>query len=288
MKFDLAAEVRERAGKGPARQLRRSGRIPAVLYGQGECLLLSLDPLAVTMILRAHAGSTALISLTVNGAQSKAIRTTLLRDFQEDPVTGEILHVDLFEISLTKPIRVKVPVSVVGGVPAGVKDGGLLHHNMRELLVECLPTVIPERVEVDASELVIGQGIHVRELKQIEGVKFLDEADQMVVRVAIPISEAKLEALLTSGAVTEEGKEPEVIGKGKEEVVEGEAVDEKGEKVAAVAEKGAAAVEAKGEKKDAKEAKTDKKEAKPEKKPPQAEKKAPQAEKKEAKEDRKK
>jgi len=240
-----------------------------------------LDPLAVTMILRAHAGSTALISLTVNGAQSKAIRTTLLRDFQEDPVTGEILHVDLFEISLTKPIRVKVPVSVVGGVPAGVKDGGLLHHNMRELLVECLPTVIPERVEVDASELVIGQGIHVRELKQIEGVKFLDEADQMVVRVAIPISEAKLEALLTSGAVTEEGKEPEVIGKGKEEVVEGEAVDEKGEKVAAVAEKGAAAVEAKGEKKDAKEAKTDKKEAKPEKK-------APQAEKKEAKEDRKK
>ena len=281
MKFDLAAEVRERAGKGPARQLRRSGRIPAVLYGQGECLLLSLDPLAVTMILRAHAGSTALISLTVNGAQSKAVRTTLLRDFQEDPVTGEILHVDLFEISLTKPIRVKVPVSVVGGVPAGVKDGGLLHHNMRELLVECLPTVIPERVEVDASELVIGQGIHVRELKRIEGVKFLDEADQMVVRVAIPISEAKLEALLTSGAVTEEGKEPEVIGKGKEEVVEGEAVDEKGEKVAAVAEKGAAAVEAKGEKKDAKEAKTDKKEAKPEKK-------APQAEKKEAKEDRKK
>ncbi len=281
MKFDLAAEVRERAGKGPARQLRRSGRIPAVLYGQGECLLLSLDPLAVTMILRAHAGSTALISLTVNGAQSKAVRTTLLRDFQEDPVTGEILHVDLFEISLTKPIRVKVPVSVVGGVPAGVKDGGLLHHNMRELLVECLPTVIPERVEVDASELVIGQGIHVRELKQIEGVKFLDEADQMVVRVAVPISEAKLEALLTSGAVTEEGKEPEVIGKGKEEVVEGEAVDEKGEKVAAVAEKGAAAVEAKGEKKDAKEAKTDKKEAKPEKK-------APQAEKKEAKEDRKK
>jgi large subunit ribosomal protein L25 len=281
MKFDLAAEVRERAGKGPARQLRRSGRIPAVLYGQGECLLLSLAPLAVTTILRAHAGSTALISLTVNGAQSKAVRTTLLRDFQEDPVTGEILHVDLFEISLTKPIRVKVPVSVVGGVPAGVKDGGLLHHNMRELLVECLPTVIPERVEVDASELVIGQGIHVRELKQIEGVKFLDEAEQMVVRVAVPISEAKLEALLTSGAVTEEGKEPEVIGKGKEEVIEGEAVDEKGEKVAAVAEKGAAAVEAKGEKKDAKEAKTDKKEAKPEKK-------APQAEKKEAKEERKK
>ena len=274
MKFDLAADVRERVGKGAARQLRRSGRIPAVLYGQGECLLLSLDPLAVTTVLRAHAGSTALISLTVNGAQSSPVRTTLLRDFQEDPVTGEILHVDLFEVSLTKPIRVKIPVSVVGGVPAGVKDGGLLHHNLRELYVECLPTVIPDRMEVDASELLIGQGIHVRELKRMEGVKFLDEPDQMVVRVAVPISEAKLEALLTSGAVTEEGKEPEVIGKGEEEVVEGEAVDEKGEKVAAVAEKGAAAAEPKAEKKDTKE--------------PKAEKKEPKAEKKEAKEEKKK
>jgi len=281
MKFDLTAEVRERAGKGPARQLRRSGRIPAVLYGEGECLLLSLDPLAVTNLVRAHAGSTALISLTVNGAKAKPVRTTLLREFQEDPVTGEILHVDLFEISLTKPIRVKVPVSVVGGVPAGVKDGGLLNHNLRELYVECLPAVIPDRIEVDASELLIGQGIHVRELKPIEGVKFLDEPDQMVVRVAVPISEAKLEALLTSGAVTEEGKEPEVIGKGKEEMVEGAEVAPEGEKVAAVAEKGAAPAEAKGEKKETKEAKPEKKEAK-------MEKKAPQAEKKEAKEEKKK
>lgn len=281
MKFDLTADVRERAGKGPARQLRRSGRIPAVLYGEGECLLLSLDPLAVTNLVRAHAGSTALISLTVNGAQSKPVRTTLLREFQEDPVTGEILHVDLFEISLTKPIRVKVPVSVVGGVPAGVKDGGLLNHNLRELYVECLPTAIPDRIEVDASELKIGQGIHVRELKAIEGVKFLDEPDQMVVRVAIPISEAKLEALLTSGAVTEEGKEPEVIGKGKEELVEGAEAAPEGEKVAAVAEKGAAPADAKAEKKDTKDPKAEKKDAKPEKK-------APQAEKKEAKEEKKK
>ncbi len=254
--------------------------MPAVLYGQGECLLLSLDPLAVTTMLRAHAGSTALISLTVSGAQSSPVRTTLLRDFQEDPVTGEILHVDLFEVSLTKPIRVKIPVSVVGGVPAGVKDGGLLHHNLRELYVECLPTVIPDRMELDASELLIGQGIRVRELKRMEGVKFLDEPDQMVVRVAVPISEAKLEALLTSGAVTEEGKEPEVIGKGKEEVVEGEEVAQQGEKVAAVAEKGAAAAEPKAEKKDTKESKTDKKEAKVEKKEPRAEKKEAKEEKK--------
>ncbi len=217
MKFDLAVEVRERAGKGAARQLRRSGRVPAVLYGQGECLLLTMKPDDLRTILRSHAGTTALISLTVNGAKAKAKRTALLRDFQVDPVTGEVLHADLFEVSMDKPIRVKVPVQLIGGVPAGVKEGGVLHHNLRELYVECLPSALPDAIQVDASQLAIGQGIHVREVPKVEGVRFLDDADQMVVSVAAPMSEAKLEALLTSGAA-EPAKEPEVIGKGKEEV----------------------------------------------------------------------
>jgi large subunit ribosomal protein L25 len=270
MKFEMAAEIREQAGKGVARQLRRSGKIPAVLYGQGECLLLKLDPAAIIGILRAHAGSTALITVTISGS-SKGTRTALLRDYQVDPVTGEVLHADLFEVSMDKAIRVKVPVNVIGGVPAGVKEGGVLQHNLRELHIECLPAMIPDHIDVDASALEIGQGIHVRELPGAEGVRVLDEPDQMVVSVAAPISEEKLEALLTSGAVTEEGKEPEVIGKGKE-LKEGE------EAVA-----GAPAAEAKGEtaEKGEKGAKTEKKEgaaaAKPEK-----------SEKKEAKEEKKK
>lgn len=253
MKFDLAVEVRERSGKGAARQLRRSGRVPAVLYGQGECLLLTMKPDDLRTILRSHAGATALISLTVNGATTKAKRTALLRDFQVDPVTGEVLHADLFEVSMDKPIRVKVPVQLIGGVPAGVKEGGVLHHNLRELSIECLPSALPDAIQVDASQLAIGQGIHVREVPKVEGIRFLDDADQMVVSVAAPMSEAKLEALLTSGAA-EPGKEPEVIGKGKEEApVEG-------------AEKAAApAAEAKaGEKKE------------PAKEAPKAEKKEPE------------
>jgi len=186
-------------------------------------------------------------------------------------VTGGILHVDLFEVSMNKAIRIKVPVSLVGGVPAGVKEGGVLHHNLRELHVECLPAAIPDSIEVDASSLQIGQGIHVKELTPKEGVKFLDESDQMVVSVAAPMSEAKLEALLTSSAVTEAGKEPEVIGKGKEEPLEGEEAVEKGaavtEKGAATAAKGAAAAEPKAaDKKEGKEPKAEKKEAKEEKK----------------------
>lgn len=253
MKFDLAAEIREQAGKGVARQLRRRGRIPGVLYGQGECLLLTLDPETVTEIVRGRAGSTALINLNITGPTAKPVRTALLRDYQIDPVSGAVLHADLFEVSMTKAIRVKVPVSLVGGTPAGVKEGGVLHHNMREVMIECLPSALPDAIEVDASALAINQGIHIRELPPREGLRFLDDADQMVVSVAAPISEAKLEALLTSGAAVEEGKEPEVIGKGKEEAV------------AEGAEK-APAAEGKGEKKAAPEAKAEKKEAKEEKK----------------------
>jgi len=249
MRFDMTGEMREQAGKGVARQLRRQGKIPAVLYGQEECLLLTLDPDGVRKILRSHAAGTALVSLTVTGAKSQANRTALLRDYQVDPVSGQILHADLFEISMDKPIRVKVPVNVIGGVPQGVKDGGVLHHNLRQLNIECLPSALPDHIEVDASQIGIAQGIHVRELAQREGVRFLDEGDQMVVSVAAPMSEAKLEALLASG-VGEEGKEPEVLVKGKE-----------GEAAAAPA-----TGEAKGETKAGGAPKAEKKEAKEEKK----------------------
>jgi large subunit ribosomal protein L25 len=225
MKFELAVTVRERSGKGAARQLRRSGKVPGVLYGQGECLLLTIEPEPLIKILKSQAGSTALITLTVNGAKAKSKRTALLRDFQVDPVEGQVLHADLFEISMDKPIRVKVPVHVIGGTPAGVKDGGILHYNTRELHVECLPGILPDHIEVDASPLGIGQGIHLKEMAKIEGVRYLDDPDQMVVSVAVPMSDAKLEALLTSQAAgPEAAKEPEVVAKGKAAVEGAEGV----------------------------------------------------------------
>jgi large subunit ribosomal protein L25 len=139
-----------------------------------------------------------------------------------------------------------------------VKEGGVLHHNMREVHVECLPTVLPDQIEVDASALTIGSGIHVKEIGEREGVRFLDDADQMVVSVAAPISDAKLEALLTSTAGT--AGETEVMAKGKEAtaVAEGAAGAEPAKAGAA-----APAAESKGgEKKEAAAApKTEKKEA---------------------------
>jgi len=245
MKFDLAVTVRDKTGKGAARQLRRSGKVPGVLYGQGECLLLTIDPEPLIKILKSVTGSTALISLSITGAKSKPKRTALLRDFQVDPVEGQVLHADLFEISMDKPIRVKVPVHVIGGTPAGVKEGGILHYHTRELLVECLPAALPDHIEVDASPLAIGQGIHLKEIVKRESVRYLDDPEQMVVSVAVPMSDAKLEALLTSQAA---GPEPEVAVKGKAAV--------EGVEGAAAAAPGAAApaagAEAKpGEKKEA-------------------------------------
>jgi large subunit ribosomal protein L25 len=242
MKFELVATMRERAGKGAARAMRRAGKIPAVLYGQGECMLLSVSPTSLMKIVKSPAGSAALITLTIEGAKSNPQRTALLRDYQLDPVSGTVLHADLFEVSMSKPIRVKVPIQVVGGTPVGVKEGGVLHHNLRELSIECLPTVLPDHIEVDASALTIGSGIHVKELTVGEGIRLLDDPDQMVVSVAAPLSEAKLEALLTSGAAA--GAEPEVIAKGKEAAGEGAGAE--------ATKAGAAAGEGKaGEKKEA-------------------------------------
>ncbi len=232
MKFNLAATVREQAGKGAARSMRRAGKVPAVLYGQGECLLLTVNPDELIKILKSRAGSIALISLTVTGAKSKPNRTVLLRDFQVDPVSGAVLHADLFEISMGKPIRVKVPIQVIGVIPAGVKEGGVLHHNLRDLHVECLPAALPDHVAVDASALNIGDGIHLKEIATREGIRFLDDPGQMVVSVAAPLSDAKLEALLTSTAGL--AAEPEVIVKGKETVAEGAPGSEPAKAVAGV------------------------------------------------------
>jgi large subunit ribosomal protein L25 len=124
-------------------------------------------------------------------------RVAVLQDHQLDPITGAILHIDLFEVSMDKAIRVKVPVSIVGAVSIGVKEGGIVHQPLREMHIECLPGLIPDHIEVTAENLGVGEGIHVKEVEAPEGVKVLDDPELMVVHVATKISEAKLESLLT-------------------------------------------------------------------------------------------
>jgi large subunit ribosomal protein L25 len=197
MKYELEVEKRERAGKGVARQLRRQGKIPGVLYGAGKSEFVAMDHKIARNLVISQVGHTGLLTVRVSGAQE---RIAVLQDHQIDPITGAILHVDLFEVSMKKPIRVKVPVTVIGEVPVGVKEGGILHQPMREIHIECLPAQIPDHIEINASEFGIGQGVHVKEVEVPTGVKILDDQDLMVVHIAVKMSEAKLESLLAREA----------------------------------------------------------------------------------------
>jgi large subunit ribosomal protein L25 len=218
-RVDLEAEIREKSGKGMARQIRRSGKIPGVLYGGGKATPLVLNPADLTKILQSESGENTLINLKLKGTKpasgEKAATTAILRDFQRDPISNTILHADLFEISMTKAIRIRVPIEVTGEVPAGVKEGGVLQYNLRELEIECLPTMIPDHVPVNASHLKMGEAIHVKDLQAIEGIKVLEDPEMTVVSVAVPISEAKLEEILAGAPAAAEVKEPELVGKEK-------------------------------------------------------------------------
>ena len=196
MKFELKVERRAEAGKGPARELRRNGRIPAVLYGSGHSTLLSMDPKDARHVILSQAGHTGLLNVQMTGGGESEQRVAVMQDYQIDPVAGTILHVDLFEVSMDKPLRVKIPVTTIGEVPLGVKEGGVLQNVLRELHIECLPAQMPDHIEVDASSLQVGEGIHVKDVVLAEGIKILDDADLMVTHVVTKISEAKLEALL--------------------------------------------------------------------------------------------
>jgi len=210
-KIEIQGEYRKNVGKGVARQLRMRGKIPAVLYSAGASTLLTMDPREIDKVLHSASGENTLITLKMTGGEGEAARVAILRDFQRDPITGKVLHADLFEISMSQPLLVKVPVEVTGGVPAGVKEGGVLQHNVRELEIRCLPSLIPDHIQVDATSLGIGQSVHAKDIPLEAGIELMSDPDQVIVSVAAPMSEAKLEELLASAP--KEGKEPEVLTK---------------------------------------------------------------------------
>lgn len=204
----LAAEIRENTGKGVARKLRASGRIPAVLYGKGkQTASLSVDPEALVRLLQASgAGRNTLIELKVGSGS----HTVLLKDLQRDPVGGHSLHADFFEIDLRQTVEVEIPLHFIGKAP-GVDFGGILDHPVRELQIECLPNAIPESVEVDVSSLQIGDSIHVHELVLPEGVELKTEGELAVAICEAPKAEEEepVEGEAVEGAEPTEGEDPD-------------------------------------------------------------------------------
>lgn len=182
MQATLAAATRETRGKNEARRLRRAGRLPAVVYGGApvRSQAVEVDPKALLRILHSESGFNTLVDLEVDGSASGQV---LIKDVQHDPVTDHLLHVDFFRPAMDKAVTVTVPVTLHGEA-AGVKQqAGLLDFVTREIQVECMPAEIPEHVDVDVSELMIGDGVRVRDVAEGRGWTPVSDLDTLLVHV---------------------------------------------------------------------------------------------------------
>ncbi len=222
MEARLAAVSRDTRGKNAARRLRRDGRVPAVVYGgeTREGRPIAVDPKEMLRILRSESGVNTLIALELDGGVSNQV---LVKEFQLDPFSNDLLHIDFYRLSMDKVITVTIPVTLEGEA-AGVKQqGGIVDFVSREVQVECMPAEIPEHIKVDISALMIGDGVRLRDV--IEGVHWtpVSEPDTLLVHVIPPKveeeEEAEAEVAATEGAeaVDREGGEPEAAKKGKTE-----------------------------------------------------------------------
>ncbi len=220
----LKAEKRDGRGKNEARRLRAGGRIPAVVYGaeKNKAVEISVDPKMLLRILHSESGVNTLIGLQLDGGDTRV----LMKEYQLDPIGHKLLHADFYQVAMDKTLIVTVPV-VLKGEAKGVKQqGGIVDFVHREIEIEVLPGDIPENIAVDVTELMLNQGLRVRDL-QIEGAKWkpTSDADMMIVHVVAPKAEEVAVAADAVVAPTAPA-EPEVIKKGKPEKDE----DEKPEK----------------------------------------------------------
>jgi len=222
----LNAELREEIGRGKVKDLRDKGFIPAVVYAAGkESQALKVSHSELLKLIHQHRIEGVIINLKFKDDKQKG-RPCLIKEIQYDPVYGDIVHVDFNEISLTKEIKVNVPV-IAKGEPVGVKqEGGSLEHILWEIEVGCLPTNIPKGIEVDVSQLKIGDSIHIKDLVMPSGVKVLNDQTSIVLSVAAPMKEEVPVAPVEG----EEKLEPEVIKEKKEVPAEGQEEESKEKK----------------------------------------------------------
>jgi len=232
-KIVVEAASRESRGKNEARRLRVSGKVPGVLYGgQGDAITVTVNAKQVGAILRSPTGHNTLFQIDLGGKHEPAI----LKDWQVDPVSGRLLHVDLLRVAMDVRMRVKVPVHTFGE-PAGVKQqGGIFEIVTREVEIECLPSDIPTEFKMDVSPLMIGMHLRAGEiLIDTAKMKLITDADRVLAHVvALREEEEKPVEAAVEGAVP---AEPEVIKKGKKEVEGEEGAEAGGEAKAEKSEK---------------------------------------------------
>ena len=226
MDATLDAVKREGRGKNEANRLRAAGRIPAVVYGSKkegkapEGVALAVDPKSLLRILHSDSGANTLISLRVDGTEARV----MVKEYQLDPVTHQLLHADFYQLAMDKVITVTVPIELKGE-SRGVKvQGGIVDFVTREIEVQCLPTDIPGRIDVDVTELMLHESVRVKDLAQDPKWKAMTDGETMIVHVVMPKAEESAAAATdaTAEAAPAVAAEPEVIKKGKDEKEEKE------------------------------------------------------------------
>ena len=230
----LETQPRTPGTKNDARRVRRSGKIPAVLYGAGKDVAsLSVDPRQVLRILHSASGHNTIFELSLNGGErTKA----MIVDWQFEPIKGKLLHIDLKRIAMDQKLTVMVPI-VLKGEAAGVKQqGGILEQVLREIEIECLPGNIPALIEADVTELVFGKVLRVADLPHSDKFKVLTDENQSVAHIISVKEEAAPAPEAVAAEAAAVPAEPEVIKKGKQEAEE-EAAEEGGAEKAAKTEK---------------------------------------------------
>jgi large subunit ribosomal protein L25 len=212
------AKSRADRGKNAARRLRRDGFVPGVVYGgTGENIAVAVDPKALQKVLRSEAGRNSILKLDIG---SEGSTNAILKSWQVDPIKERFLHADFYRIAMDVAIRVTVPIHVVGEARGVKTDGGILELIVRDIEVECLPGDIPERIDVDVSDLGINGALRVSDVAAPAKVKILQAADQVVVHVVSVKEEvvaAPGAAAPAEGEVAAAPAEPEVLKKGKKE-----------------------------------------------------------------------
>ena len=211
---ELKANLREEKGKELNKKLRFKGLVPGIVYRKGEeTVSLKIDAKSLAKVLHTDAGENVIIKLFVEGDKKKKERIVVIKEIQKDPVKDALVHVDLNEISRTETLKVKVPI-MPKGEPIGVKqEGGVLQHIMWEIEVECLPTNIPDKIEIDVTNLKMGDTIIVKNITSAEGVKVLGDPESIVFSVE---HVKTIEEAVAAAPLEGESTEPELIREKKE------------------------------------------------------------------------
>ncbi len=215
MNLVIKAEKREKFGKNASRVVRRAGRVPAVLYGpKMDSVALTLDKKDLFSILKSETGENTLFEVSFNSEKKDA----MIKELQINPVSDELIHVDLIQIAMDKVIRVAVPIVLVGEAVGVKAEGGFVDFGSREIEMECLPKDIPEHIEVDISELHLHQSVKVDDISPPEETKITSDSEMVIVMIQAPAKEEVIEVEEEEEEeVMAEGEEPEVIKKEKDE-----------------------------------------------------------------------